>query len=352
MTSRLAEIKKFGQKIWLDNLSRELLSSGKLEDLIATDKIAGVTSNPSIFHKAISSDPLYKEDVNAIKKTELDPEQRYESLVIHDIQNTCDIMAHMYKQTNGVDGYVSLEVSPHLAHDAEGTISNARRLWNTINRPNLMIKVPATKAGNIALEQLISEGINVNITLLFSLSQVLNTWQAYINGLNKRHIAGNDLSHVRAVASFFLSRIDSAIDDKLPQELQGHGAISLSKTAYLAYLDVFNSDLFKSLKEHGANEQFLLFASTGTKNPKYSDVLYVEELIGKDTINTVPDATLAAFRDHGVANNNLTKNIENAPKIIDEVNKYVNLEALGEQLQIDGLKLFEKSFDDLIALMK
>ena len=352
MKSKVAEIKKYGQKIWLDNLSRELISSGRLINLITQDEIAGVTSNPSIFHKAISNDPLYQDDVKVLKQSNLSLEERYETIVIKDIQNTCDIMAHMYKQTNGTDGFVSLEVSPHLANNASATIENARRLWKTINRPNLVIKIPATKAGNIALTQLISEGININITLLFSLNQVLETWKAYINGLQIRYSNKQDLCHVKAVASFFLSRIDSAIDDKLPKELKGVSAINLAKTAYLAYQDIFTSNIFKELKQYGANEQFLLFASTGTKNPNYSDVLYVEELIGKDTINTVPDATLDAFRDHGIANNNIIKDIQNAPKIIEQVNKYINLDQLGEQLQLDGLKLFEQSFDQLITLMK
>lgn len=352
MMSKLSNIKKYGQKIWLDNLSRELINSGKLHELIEVDGIAGVTSNPSIFHKAISTDINYRSDVTTIRQSGLTLEERYESLVVPDIQNTCDIMLPLYENSNGVDGYVSFEVSPHLANDAQGTIANARRLWKTINKPNLMIKIPATEAGNEALEQLISEGININITLLFSLNQVMNTWKAYINGLNKRQTAGLPINNIKAVASFFLSRIDSAIDDKLPEHLKGKAAISLSKTAYLLYQEIFSSDIFAHLAKDGAKGQFLLWASTGTKNPKYSDVLYVEELIGKDTINTVPDATLDAFRDHGIANDNLAKDIANAPILVEEVKQYVNMTELGEKLQQDGLKLFAKSFDDLIELMK
>lgn len=352
MTSRLIDIKKYGQKIWLDNLSRELLYSGKLEQLIHEDGIAGVTSNPTIFHKAISSDPLYQADLANLKLSKLSLEERYESLVIPDIQKACDISLPLYKDSKFVDGYVSFEVSPHLANDAKGTIENAKRLWNTINRPNAMIKIPATKAGVIAFEELTAEGININITLLFSLPQVIDIWQAYVNGLNQLNNSGKPIKQVKAVASFFLSRIDSAIDEKIPLHLQGKTAINLCKTAYSAYKDIFHGSIFSHLKEAGASPQFLLFASTGTKNPKYSDVLYVEELIGQETINTVPDATLANFRDHGVARMSLTENIENSPNIINEVQDIVNLNELGEKLQNDGLKLFEASFESLIELMK
>ena len=352
MGSKLLNIKNLGQKIWLDNLSRELLKSDKLTSLISDDGIAGITSNPTIFYKAISNDIYYQTDLTQIKKTQLTLEERYEKLVIPDIQKACDLLLPMYQNSNHVDGYVSFEVSPYLANNSEETINNAKRLWQIINRPNLMIKIPATVNGIKAFEKLTAEGINVNITLLFSLSQVINTWQAYINGLNQRHQLGKPIKNIKAVASFFLSRIDFAIDDKLPKHLQGKTAINLCKKAYSVYQEVFNSDIFNYLKIDGAVPQFLLFASTGTKNKDYSDTLYVEELIGQDTINTVPDGTLDAFRDHGVANENLTKDIDLAPQIIDEIGQIINLQELGEQLQQDGLKLFTKSFDDLISLMK
>ena len=243
-------------------------------------------------------------------------------------------------------------MSPHLAHDTEGTIANAKRLWMEIDRPNLMIKIPATKAGCSALTELIYAGINVNITLLFSLDQVVNTWQAYIHGLQKRFKEKLPLEHIKAVASFFLSRIDSATDPKLPIELQGKTAINLAKTAYLIYQEIFSNVIFMPLKKAGAHSQYLLWASTGTKNLNYSDVMYIEELIGMETINTVPDTTLNAFRDHGQATSRLTKNIEKAPKIIDQIKKHIDMQQLGNQLQNDGLQAFQESFDDLIALMK
>ena len=352
MASRLLDIKKFGQKIWLDNLSRDLINSGKLGKLMDDAGIAGVTSNPTIFHKAISSDKFYQTDLTKLKTSNLTLEQRYEALVIPDIQQACDISLPLYTNSQFSDGYVSFEVSPHLANDTEGTISNAKRLWQEINRPNAMIKIPATPAGVTAFEELTAEGVNVNITLLFSLNQVIAIWEAYVNGLNKRHAAGKPVKNIKAVASFFLSRIDSALDSKLPEQLQGKTAINLCKTAYSIYQDIFGGSVFADLKKAGATPQYLLFASTGTKNSKYSDVVYVEELIGIETINTVPDATLDAFRDHGVARASLAENLDKAPQIIEEIKKYVDLNQVGEQLQQDGLKLFEASYDSLIELMK
>ncbi|HLX53211.1 MAG TPA: transaldolase [Aquella sp.] len=352
MTNKIQAIKQFGQKIWIDNLSRELINSGKLAKLINEDGIAGVTSNPTIFYKAISSDKYYQEDLAKVKQSNLSPEARYEHLVIPDIQAACDILLPLYTSSKYEDGYVSFEVSPHLCHDKQGTIDNARRLWQEINRPNLMIKVPATKEGIEALTQLIFDGINVNITLLFSLRQVINTWNAYINGLKKRYNRNLPVDTIKSVASFFLSRVDTAIDDKLPEDLQGTAAIDLAKMAYLAYSELFSSETFGILKRYGAKEQYLLWASTGTKNPKYSDVLYVEKLIGNPTINTVPDATLNAFRDHGIAKNSLTENIEQAPVNLEKIQQYINMDDLGEQLQKDGLKLFEDSFDQLMELVR
>ncbi|MCC2624218.1 MAG: tal [Burkholderiales bacterium] len=352
MTNRVQAIKQFGQKIWIDNLSRELINSGKLAKLIEEDGIAGVTSNPTIFYKAISTDKSYQDDLIKIKQTNLSPEARYEHLVIPDIQAACDVMLPLYTQSKFEDGYVSFEVSPHLSHDKQGTIDNAKRLWQKINRPNLMIKIPATTEGIEAFEQLIFDGINVNITLLFSLGQVISTWNAYINALKKRFNRNLPVDTIKSVASFFLSRIDSAIDNKLPEDLQGKAAINLAKMAFLAYSELFSSETFSTLKRYGAREQYLLWASTGTKNPKYSDVLYIEELIGNPTINTAPDATLDAFRDHGTARSSLNENINLAPVNLERVQQYVNMDELGEQLQKDGLKLFEDSFDKLMELVK
>ena len=262
-------------------------------------------------------------------------------------------MLPLYQQSQAEDGYVSLEVSPELAHDAKATVKSALELWNAINLPNLMIKVPATKAGVIAFEELVTLGLNVNITLLFSLSQVNAIWDAYIRALNKRLANNLAIDKIKTVASFFLSRVDSAIDEKLPFDLQGKTAISLARQAYLDYQKIFHGEQFKILRDNGAKGQYLLWASTGTKNKNYSDVLYIEELIGKETINTAPDATLDAFRDHGIAESRLTNDINNAKEILAKVEKHnINLAMLGDKLQEDGLKLFEDAFSKLLELVK
>lgn len=352
MASRLLSIKNFGQKIWLDSISRELLNSTAFQKFINDDGIAGLTSNPTIFHKAISTDKNYQHDLEKLKSSDLTIEQRYESLVIPDIKLACDMILPLYNESSQEDGYVSFEVSPHLAHNADETILQAKRIWKEINRPNLMIKVPATKEGLIAFSELIYSGINVNITLLFSLNQVVDTWKAYISGLQKRHKEQLPIDKIKSVASFFLSRVDTIIDPKLPEELQGKSAICLAKTAYLIYQEVFSSSIFQPLKNAGAKNQYLLWASTGTKNPKYSDVMYVEELIGMETINTVPADTLNAFKDHGNASSKLTKNIEKAPKTLEQIKQYVDMVAIGNELQKNGLKLFEQSYDELMDLLK
>ncbi|AUR52966.1 transaldolase [Aquella oligotrophica] len=353
MTSKIATVSQYGQKIWVDNISREFLNSGALAKMVKEDQIAGVTSNPAIFFKAISSDLRYQEQLTQLKTQNLTPLERYEQMAISDIREACQIMSALYQSSDKEDGYVSLEVSPHLAHNKEGTVKSALELWNAVGKPNLMIKVPATKEGIAAFEELVTLGINVNITLLFSLSQVNAVWDAYITGLEKRSSKGLPVSGIKTVASFFLSRVDSAIDDKLPTNLQGKTAINLAKQAYLDYLAIFHGERFKKLKSQGAFSQYLLWASTGTKNKAYSDVLYVEELIGPETINTVPDATLDAFRDHGVAAERLTNDIEKADKVLKEVEATgINLEELGNKLQIDGLKLFDDAFDQLLELVK
>lgn len=352
MSSRLLDIKKFGQVIWLDSLSRNLINSGNLKQLIDIDGIVGVTSNPTIFHKAISTDISYKNDLITLKNSFLSFEERYEALVIPDIQRACDLLINIYQTSKYVDGYVSFEISPHLAHNVRLNIENAKRLWKAVGRPNLMIKIPATTAGIEAFEELITDGINVNITLIFSLKQLINVWMSYINGLARRVNAGKPIDNIKAVASFFISRIDTAIDKQLPEHLQGKTAISLAKIAYSTYNELFGGEKFNNLGQAGAMAQFLLFASTGTKNPQYSDVLYIEELIGKNTINTAPDSTLDAFRDHGIARNSLIEDIDIAHTVLKEVDNIVNLDKLGEQLQVNGLMLFEDSFNSLLELVK
>ncbi|MDR3425966.1 MULTISPECIES: transaldolase [Silvimonas] len=358
--SRIAAIKPFGQRIWLDNLSRGLLKSGELARLIQEDDIAGVTSNPAIFYKSISSDELYAGDLAELKKQDLTAEQRYEALVVPDIQATCDLTAPMYRDTKGLDGYVSLEVSPTLANDAQGTIDNAKRLWAAINRPNAMIKVPATPAGVIAFEELITSGINVNITLMFNLKHVDDVTNAYVRGLEARVAAGLPIDHIRAVASVFLSRVDTLIDKKLEalgtpeaKALSGKVAIAFVKVAYQHYKKLFHGSRFADLKAKGAHPQRLLWASTGTKNAAFRDTMYVEELIGPETVNTVPDATLNAFRDHGVAADKLETNTEAAVETLVQLRKVgINYNLIGEQLQVEGLKLFDEAFEKLLELTK
>lgn len=352
MVSSLAKIQQFGQKVWIDNLSRRLIFDGYLKKLLEEDKIAGITSNPTIFYKAISTDKYYQDDLSKVKQSILVAEERYESIVIPDIQAACDMLLPLYVETNSEDGYVSFEVSPHLAYDKEETVKNAKRLWQNINRPNSMIKIPATVEGIAAFEELIRDGINVNITLLFSLSQVIATWNAYLAGLRNRVNNKLPIDTIKAVASFFISRVDSKVDSKLPSNLQGKTAINLAKMAYLSYNETFNSEGFSALKRHGARGQYLLWASTGTKDPRYSDVLYVEELIGKYTINTIPDATLDAFRDHGVVRESLTKDLDQTLTIIDQIQQYTDMDEIGNTLQQEGIELFKTSFDSLINLVK
>ncbi|MDD3266974.1 MAG: transaldolase [Burkholderiales bacterium] len=353
MNNRISQIKQYGQKIWLDNISREFLASGNLQNMMLKDGIAGVTSNPAIFYKAISTDSRYQDQLTELKTQDLTPLQRYEAMAIVDIKNACKIMAELYHSSNKEDGYVSLEVSPDLCHDADGTIKSALELWEAVNEPNLMIKVPATKAGVIAFEQLVTLGLNVNITLLFNIKQTEEIWNAYLQGLENRVNNGLPVTGIKTVASFFLSRIDNAVDEKLPNELQGKAAISIAKHAYQKYQEIFHGDKFKKYKQLGAIPQYLLWASTGTKNKNYSDVLYIEELIGKETINTVPDATLDCFRDHGIAKDALSHNQVDPANTIKQIKDAgVDLEEVGEKLQQDGLQQFVDAFDKLLELVK
>ncbi len=346
-----------GQSIWLDNLSRTLLREGGLQQLIENDGISGVTSNPSIFQKALAESPYYHDDLARLKASEADAEKRYEALVIPDIQAACDLLLPTFQRSQGVDGYVSLEVSPHLAHDSAATIAAAQRLRATVNRPNLLIKIPGTAAGLVAFEQLITAGVSINITLLFSLRQTVRVFEAYIRGLRQRLAQGNDLRNIKAVASLFLSRVDTLVDQRLAtidsdaaQALTGHAALITAKLAYQRYQDIFHGAMFADLAHAGARPQYLLWASTGTKNPAYSDVKYLEALIGPETINTVPDATLAAFRDHGRVELTLTSAIAAAEADYIALEKIgIDLNVVGETLQADGLKLFSDAYDKVLA---
>ena len=354
--SVLNEVACLGQSIWLDNLSRTLLKEGGLQRLIEEDGISGVTSNPSIFQKAFAESPYYADDVARLKAGSLDAEQRYETLVIPDVQAACDLLRSVYDRTHGDDGYVSLEVSPKLAHDEAGTIAAALRLSQAVARDNLLIKVPATPAGVAACEKLVARGISVNITLMFSLHHQTEVAQAYIRGLHQWVNGGGDPRKVKAVASIFLSRVDSLVDKQLdaigsPQALalRGKTAVSMARLAYQRYKELFHGGAFASLARVGCRPQYPLWASTGTKNPSYIDVLYVEPLIGPESINTVPDATIAAFRDHGKAALTLGQDVDLAMAQLLTLGEIgVDMHAVGEQLQVEGVKLFDEAFAKLL----
>ena len=345
----LAEVKKLGQQIWLDNLSRTLVQSGALAQMLEQG-VCGVTSNPAIFQKAFSGDALYAADIETLKQQGKDAKTIYETLAVADVQAACDVCRAEFDRSGGNTGFVSLEVSPELSRDAQGTIDEAKRLHAAINRPNVMIKVPATDEGLQALTELVADGISVNLTLLFSRRQTLKAYRAYADGIAKRLAAGGDVRTVHAVASFFISRVDAALDTTLPEHLQGKIAIALAKAAYLDWQAFFAAPEFARLAEQGANKVSLLWASTGVKNPAYPDTLYVDSLIGADTVNTVPDATLNAFIDHGKAACTLTEGMEEAlAQLAETAQLGIDLETLSTRLQDDGLKQFEKAFEQLLA---
>jgi transaldolase len=352
----LQQTKQLGQSIWLDNLSRTLIQEGGLAKLINEDGVSGVTSNPAIFFNAISKSPYYKDDVARLKAAGTPAEPLYEALVIPDIQAACDLMRPEYERTNKRDGYVSLEVSPALAHDAAGTVAAGLRLKQAVNRANLLIKVPATPAGLTAIEELIAQGCSINVTLMFSLAHVDQVANAYITGIERLVQAGGDPRPVKSVASLFLSRVDTLVDRQLEargnKALQGKSGVALARLAYTACQATFGSNRFQALAAKGAMPQYMLWASTGTKNVAYSDVLYVENLIGPETINTVPDATLAAFRDHGKVASTLTMDGSGAQAQFDALALAgIDVHAAGQQLQIEGVKLFEQAFNDLLKLL-
>jgi transaldolase len=356
----LLQTRQLGQSLWLDNLSRTLIREGGLQHLITADGVSGVTSNPAIFFKAISDSPYYRDDVQRLRALKTAAEPLYEALVIPDIQAACDLLRPEYDRTAGRDGYVSLEVSPALAHDAAGTIAAGLRLKAAVQRKNLLIKVPATPAGLQAIEELIAQGCSVNVTLMFSLTHVNTVARAYVRGLQRLVDAGGDPRPVKSVASLFLSRVDTLVDRQIDgsgsdvgtRALRGKAGVALAKLAYREYQRTFKSAAFASLAAHGAQPQFMLWASTGTKNPAYSDVLYVESLIGAETINTLPDATLAAFRDHGRAAATLEAGTNHAQAHFDALTQAgINMHQAGEMLQVEGLKLFEQAFDQLLKLL-
>ena len=353
MSTPLIALKNAGQSVWLDYIRRDLIETGELARMVEKDGLAGLTSNPAIFEKAIASG-LYKDGIREAAARSGDTKTIYEALAIGDIRLAADAIRPVYDSTAGADGYVSLEVSPALARDTEGTLAEARRLWADVGRPNLMIKVPGTPEGVPAIRELLAEGINVNVTLLFSRSAYEAVAQAHLEALERRAAAGLAVDRVASVASFFVSRIDTAVDAQLVKlgktALAGKVAIANAKLAYVSYQSLVAGARWRALAARGARPQRLLWASTGTKNPDYSDVLYIEELIGPDTVNTVPPATLDAFRDHGKVRASLLEDTAGAARVLDELPKAgVNLSAVTDALLEDGVVIFADSFTKLLA---
>ena len=358
----LLKISEFGQSIWLDYTRRDLVASGELQRLIQKDGLRGMTSNPSIFEQAIVGSEIYEKDIRTMRFDGQSPKMIYESLSQRDVQGAADEFLAVYDETKARDGYVSLEVNPHLAHDTKGTIVEARRLWRALNRPNVFIKVPATAEGLPAIQQLISEGINVNITLLFGLPRYRQVAAAYLAGLEARVARGESVEHVASVASFFVSRIDTLVDPMLEhliaqggptadaaKQVRGQVAIASAVAAYQIYKDIFRSESFLKLADRGARVQRLLWASTSTKNPDYNDLKYVESLIGADTVNTVTVGTLDAYRSHGEPKARLEQNIESASRTLQRLpNIGINIDKVTQQLEDEGVEKFNRAFDKLM----
>jgi transketolase len=359
----LQKLIEYGQSYWIDNLTRHMIECGDLKRRVTAAGLRGLTSNPTIFNKAITQSTDYDTQIKQNALEHRSVYEIYEQLVVTDIKNACDILRPVYEESNSLDGYASLEVSPHLAHDTEGTINEARHLWNTVNRPNLLIKVPGTAAGVPAIEQLLHEGINVNVTLLFSVQTYEAVAEAFLKALERRAQEGKSIDNIASVASFFLSRIDTLADQLLshrivpvgqakdidPQQLMGKIAISNAKLAYQGFKQILQSERWKKLEKKGANPQRLLWASTSTKNPSYSDVMYVEPLIGAHTVNTMPDETIAAFEHHGAVKNTVEENVDDARKTMEDLEKLgIDINLVTEQLLNEGVQKFIDPFDALI----
>lgn len=349
----LNKIQQHGQSIWLDLLDRNIMDSGKLQSLIDDDDLRGLTSNPSIFEKAISGSADYDDDIAKLSKNEDNNSAIFFDMAIADIQRAADIFKPVFDKTEGKDGFVSLEVSPYLALDTDGTIEQARELWKKVNRKNVMIKIPGTKQGLPAIRECLREGININVTLLFGLPRYREITEAFMGGLEDRLKEGHSIKDVASVASFFLSRIDVMVDPMLKEknadQLVGEIAIASAKKAYQIYLDMIASDRFKTLAAKGAQTQRVLWASTSAKDPSFSDVKYVEPLIGKDTINTLPMETIDAFRDHGKVADTITKDIDSANKAMDDLkNLGIDIETITQRLENEGIEKFNKAYEQLL----
>ncbi len=361
----LITLRQYGQSFWYDNISRGLLKSGELKRMIEEEGLRGVTSNPTIFHKSIQSGKDYDEELTELLGAGLSEKEIFYALAVRDISEACDLLLPVYEESKGIDGYVSIEVDPHLAHDTEGTVREALELAGRIGKPNLMVKVPATAEGLPAVEELIYRGCNINVTLLFSVKRYEEVLDAYMKGLERRLSEGEPLDTVASVASFFVSRVDTLTDRLLEEKmgdagadpekirsLMGKAAVANAQAAYQVFKDAFSSERFYALIKNGARIQRLLWGSTSTKNPAYRDVLYVEELIGPGTINTMPDATWRAFKDHGRVARTVDADIDEAFSVIGSIEETgISMDRVTRELEEEGVRLFTESFDALLGLI-
>lgn len=359
--TKIHDLANLGQSIWLDYISRSFITSGDMNNLINLG-IRGVTSNPSIFEKAITGSSDYDLELDTLIKDGYTVEKLYESLTVVDIQKAADLLSPIYQQSNGEDGYVSLEVNPNLAYDTNSTIEEAQRLWDIVNRPNLMIKIPATEKGLPAITQSIKSGINVNVTLIFSIDRYQDVVEAYLQGLESRLKDGDDIDKIASVASFFVSRLDTKVDKHLTEIIRNHTnqasvarsllgktAVSNAKLAYQSFKRLFASNRFRELQKRGARAQRPLWASTSTKNPDYSDILYVQELIGPNTVNTLPEDTLKAFLDHGMVKPTIENGVEESKENLNSLGKLkISLDQVTNELEEEGVDSFRRSFNNLI----
>jgi transaldolase len=358
--SNLHKLSALGQSVWIDYLSRELLQTGELERMRRDDAVVGVTSNPTIFQKAISQGDRYDAQLKELLESgEADPKEIFLQLSSNDIADACDLLRKVWDEGHGLDGYVSWEVDPTLAYDREGTIAEARRLHDWIERPNLYVKIPATEPGLGAIEEMIASGRNINVTLIFSLERHKAVMESYIRGVERLVEGGGDPATVHSVASFFVSRVDTETDKRLDvlggeaTKLKGKLAVANAKLAYQNYLEVFSGPRWEALAQKGATKQRCLWASTSTKNPDYRDVLYVEELIGPETVNTMPEETIEAFQDHGKVAETLTQGVDEALKLFDDLRDAgIDYDDVSETLEREGVQKFSDSFDELLDGIK
>jgi transaldolase len=356
-TNKVKQIHSFGQSIWLDFIDRNIIHTGKLKNLIDEDGVRGVTSNPAIFEKAITSSSDYDAQIKDLAKNSSSNEELFFGLAITDIKNAADLFKGVYDESKGEDGYVSLEVSPFLALKTQETADQAEKLWKQVDKKNVMIKIPGTQPGLAAIRQSIAKGININVTLLFGLPRYEEVTEAYISGLEDHLAAGHSIGHISSVASFFLSRIDVLVDPMLDEkglgDLKGEVAIASAKKAYEIYKKVFSGPRWEKLAAQGAKPQRLLWASTSSKNPAFKDTKYVEALIGPDTVDTVPLETIEAFRDHGIAANTLEQGLDEATQVLDKIKSAgIDIDKITQQLEDEGIDKFNKPFEKLLQAIE